>query len=65
MAITAGSATNASEVLSGFSFNGQILPSVAGGTLTVSVKTLAGNNPSAGTPVYARIGTVVRSITSA
>jgi len=45
--------------------NGRILPSVDSGNLTVALKTLAGDDPSATDPVYVMIGGVVRSITSA
>jgi hypothetical protein len=45
--------------------NGQIVPSVASNNLTVAIKTLAGNDPSATDPVYVRIGNTVRVIMSA
>jgi hypothetical protein len=45
--------------------NEKIVPSVSSNNLTVALKTLAGNNPSATDPVYCRIGGVVRSITAA
>lgn len=45
--------------------NGKIVPSVVSGTLTVALKTLAGNDPSATDPIYIMIGGVVRIITSA
>ena len=45
--------------------NGRILPSVASNNLTVALKTLAGNDPSATDPVYVMIGGTLRSITSA
>lgn len=49
----------------GYMTNGKIVTSVASGALTVAIKTLAGNNPSANDPVYVRIGNTVRTITSA
>src|ERR1017187_4009213 len=49
----------------GVMFNGKILPSVTSNNLTVALKTLAGNDPSATDPVYCRIGGVMRTITSA
>ena len=49
----------------GYLINGKILPSVSGNNLTVAIKTLAGNDPSASDPVYIRIGDTIRSITSA
>lgn len=49
----------------GFLINGKITPSVASNNLTVAIKTLAGNDPSAADPVIVRIGDTVRSITSA
>jgi hypothetical protein len=49
----------------GFLINGKISPTVAGGDLTVALKTLAGTDPSATDPIYCRIGDTVRSITSA
>lgn len=49
----------------GFLINGKIVPSVATDDLTVAVKTLAGADPSAASPVYCRIGDTVRSITAA
>lgn len=50
---------------SGFLLNGQIVPSVASNNLTVALKTLAGNDPSATNPIYVRIGNTIRTITSA
>ena len=44
--------------------NGKIVPSVTSNNLTVALKGMDGNNPSATNPVYVRIGSVVRSITS-
>lgn len=49
----------------GFLINGKIVPSVASNNLTVAIKGLDGNDPSASNPVYCRIGDVVRTITSA
>ena len=49
----------------GFGTNYKIVTSVAGGNLTVALKTLAGNNPSATDPIYVRIGDTVRTITGA
>lgn len=59
---TAYSTFNAPE---GFLINGKIVPSVASNNLTVAIKGMDGNDPSATNPVYVRIGSVVRSITSA
>lgn len=49
----------------GFLINGKIVPSVASNNLTVAIKGIDGNDPSATNPVYVRIGDTVRSITSA
>ena len=49
----------------GFLLNGKIVPSVASNNLTVAIKGLDGNDPSASNPVYVRIGDTVRTITSA
>lgn len=46
-------------------WNGKIVPSVSSNNLTLALKTLAGTDPSATDPVYATIGGVVRTITSA
>jgi hypothetical protein len=43
----------------------QIVPSVSSNNLTVALKTLAGNDPSASDPVRIRIGNTIHSITSA
>lgn len=48
----------------GFLLNGKIVPSVASNNLTVAIKGLDGNDPSATNPVYCRIGDTVHSITS-
>lgn len=45
--------------------NGKILVSVASNNITLALKTLAGNDPSASEPVYAIIGGVLRTITAA
>ena len=45
--------------------NGKIVPSVTSNNLTVAIKGLDGNDPSASNPVYCRIGDTVRSITAA
>jgi len=49
----------------GFLINGKIVPSVASNNLTVAIKGMDGNDPSASNPVYVRIGDTIRSITSA
>jgi len=49
----------------GFLINGKLAVTVATNDLTVAVKTLAGTDPSAGDPVYVRIGNTVRAITAA
>jgi hypothetical protein len=49
----------------GFLINGKIVPSVATSHLTVAIKGMDGNDPSATNPVYCRINSVVRSITAA
>lgn len=49
----------------GVLINGKIVPSVASNNLTVAIKGLDGNDPSATNPVYCRIGDTVRKITSA
>lgn len=48
----------------GFLINGKIVPTDAAG-ITLTIKTLAGTDPSATDPVYCRIGDTVRSITAA
>lgn len=48
-----------------FGWNYRIVPSVASNNLTVAIKGLDGNNPSAGNPVKFRIGNVERTLTSA
>jgi hypothetical protein len=49
----------------GFLINGKIVPSVASNNLTVAIKGMDGNDPSASNPVYVRIGDTIRSITAA
>jgi len=49
----------------GFLINGKIVPSVASDNLTVELKTLAGNDPSASDPIYIRLDNTIRTITSA
>jgi len=49
----------------GFLYNGKIVPSVGSNNLTVALKGIDGNDPSASNPVYVRIGDTVRSITTA
>ena len=49
----------------GFLYNGKIVPSVASNNLTVALKGLDGNDPSATNPVYVRIGDTVRTISAA
>jgi len=48
-----------------FLMNGKIVPSVASNNLTVALKTMAGDDPSATSPVYIRIGSTIRSVTAA
>lgn len=49
----------------GFLLNGKIVPSVTSNNLTVALKGMDGNDPSASNPIYVRIGDTVRTITSA
>lgn len=49
----------------GHLINGKIQTSVASNNITVSVKTLAGNDPSASDPVFIRINNTIRTITAA
>lgn len=56
---------NAFNAPEGFLINGKIVPSVASNDLTVAIKGMDGNDPSATNPVYVRIGDTVRSITAA
>lgn len=53
------------EPQSGVVRNGKLSVTVASNNLTVALKTLAGNNPSASEPVYIYIGDAWRSITAA
>ena len=57
--------TTAHYAPEGFLINGKIVPSVASNNLTLALKGMDGNDPSATNPVYCRIGSVVRSITAA
>ncbi len=50
---------------SGTMINGKIAPSVASNNLTLALKTLAGNDPSASDPVIVNIGGAVRVISAA
>lgn len=49
----------------GFLINGQISPTVASNNLTVAIKGMNGQDPSATNPVYIRINNTIRSITAA
>lgn len=49
----------------GFLINGKIVTSVATSDLTVAIKGIDGNDPSATNPVFVRIGDTVRAITAA
>lgn len=49
----------------GFMINGKIVTSVSSNNLTIAIKTLAGNDPSANDPVFVRIGDTMRTLTSA
>lgn len=49
----------------GVLLNGKIVPSVTSNNLTVALKGMDGNDPSASNPVYIRINGVIRSITAA
>lgn len=57
-----GTKFNAPE---GYMLNGKIVPSVSSNNLTVELKTLAGNDPSAADPIIIRIGDTVHAITAA
>jgi len=61
-AIPASGATSHEQ---GNMVNGKIVVSVASNNLTVALKNLAGNDPSAGDPVLVRIGDVIRTLTAA
>jgi len=58
-------AGGSTDMPSGFLINGKLVVSVATDDLTVAVKNLAGNDPSAGDPVYIRIGEVEHTLTAA
>lgn len=49
----------------GFLINGKIDVTVSSNNLTVAIKGMDGNDPSASNPVYCRIGDTVRTITAA
>ena len=49
----------------GAMINGKIVPSVGTNNLTVALKTMAGADATATTPIYIRIGDTIRTITSA
>lgn len=49
----------------GYLINGQIVRTVASNNLTIAIKGLDGNDPSATNPVYCRIGNTIRAITAA
>lgn len=61
----AGILTTTQYAPEGFLINGKIVPSVTSNNLTVALKGMDGNDPSASNPIYVRIGDTVRSITSA
>lgn len=48
----------------GFMVNGMIVTSVSSNNITIAIKTLDDNDPSATNPVYIRIGNTVRAITA-
>lgn len=67
-----GSSTFGSSLLTttqfapqGFLINGKISATVASNNLTIAIKGMDGNDPSASNPVYCRIGDTVRTITAA
>jgi len=49
----------------GFLINGKLAVSVSSNNITVALKGLDGNDPSATNPVYCRIGDSIRSVTAA
>ena len=51
--------------LGGIVKNNKIVPSVSANDLILSLKTLAGTDPSASDPVYVKIGDAVRAVTAA
>jgi hypothetical protein len=63
--LTSLSAAELHQLPEGYMLNGKIVPSVTSNNLTVALKGKDGNDPSATNPVYAMIGGVLRSITSA
>lgn len=63
--ITVGNLMGGLIAPQGFLINGKIVPSVASNNLTVAIKGIDGNDPSATNPVYVRLGDTVRSITAA
>jgi hypothetical protein len=67
VATTAGASFSQSDIKppQGYLLNGKLSITVASNNITVAVKTLAGSDPSAGSPVHVRIGDTVRSITAA
>ena len=50
---------------SGQLINGKIVPSVASNNLTVAIKGMDGNDPSATNPVFVRIGDTIKVLTAA
>jgi len=44
--------------------NGKISPSVSSGSITLALKTLAGNDPSTSSPVYFQIGNAIRTVST-
>jgi len=64
-AIGAGYIEYINNLPQGTMFNGKISVTVASSDITVAIKTLAGNDPSASEPVWIRIGDTVRVITAA
>jgi hypothetical protein len=63
--LTALSVAELWKLPEGTLYNGKIAPSVASNNLTLAIKGMDGNDPSATNPVYCRINGVIRSITSA
>lgn len=60
-----GSANIINNFPRGFLINGKIVPSVSSNNLTVAIKGLDGNDPSATNPVYCRVGDTIRTISGA
>lgn len=52
-------------LVEGMILNGKIVPSIASNNLTLALKGVDGNDPSATNPVYVRINSVTRTITAA